>query len=104
MVEHVRTHQQPYLVQAYVPLLNHHTSGVRKEFYRSKEDLDQHSADDPFPKLKKVPDGVLLGELVGELCLVIMPLFPLHQDGSSSRPRKCHQLIYTTYLHREEEF
>ena len=54
VVEHVRTHQQPYLVQAYVPLLNHHTSGVRKEFYRSKEDLDQHYKDDPFPKLKQL--------------------------------------------------
>ncbi len=52
VVDHVRTHQQPYLVQAYVPLLNHHTSGVRKEFYRSKEDLEQHYKDDPFPKLK----------------------------------------------------
>jgi 2-oxoisovalerate dehydrogenase E1 component len=54
VVEHVRTNQQPYLVQAYVPLLNHHTSGVRKEFYRSKEDLDQHHKDDPFPKLKQL--------------------------------------------------
>lgn len=54
VVDHVRTHQQPYLVQAYVPLLNHHTSGVRKEFYRSKDDLDQHHKDDPFPKLKQL--------------------------------------------------
>jgi len=54
VVNYVRTHQQPYLVQAYVPLLNHHTSGVRKEFYRSKEDLDKHFADDPFPKLKQL--------------------------------------------------
>ncbi len=54
VVEHVRTHQEPYLVQAYVPLLNHHTSGVRKEFYRSKEDLEQHATDDPFPKLKQI--------------------------------------------------
>lgn len=54
VVDHVRTHRQPYLVQAYVPLLNHHTSGVRKEFYRSKEDLDKHLLDDPFPKLKQI--------------------------------------------------
>lgn len=54
VVNYVRIHQQPYLVQAYVPLLNHHTSGVRKEFYRSKEDLDKHFADDPFPKLKQL--------------------------------------------------
>ncbi|MBX9783725.1 MAG: tungsten formylmethanofuran dehydrogenase [Chitinophagaceae bacterium] len=54
VVNYVRTHQTPYLVQAYVPLLNHHTSGVRKEFYRSKEDLEKHFADDPFPKLKQL--------------------------------------------------
>lgn len=54
VIDHVRTHQEPYLVQAYVPLLNHHTSGVRKEFYRTKEDLDQHYTDDPFPKLKRI--------------------------------------------------
>lgn len=54
VVDYVREHQTPYLVQAYVPLLNHHTSGVRKEFYRSKEDLDKHFADDPFPKLKEL--------------------------------------------------
>ena len=53
VVDYVREHQTPYLVQAYVPLLNHHTSGVRKEFYRSIEDLEKHFADDPFPKLKK---------------------------------------------------
>jgi 2-oxoisovalerate dehydrogenase E1 component len=54
VVNYVRTHQQPYLIQAYVPLLNHHTSGVRKEFYRTKEDLDKHYEDDPFPKLKQL--------------------------------------------------
>lgn len=66
VVEHVRTHQQPYLVQAYVPLLNHHTSGVRKEFYRSKEDLDQHHKDDPFPKLKQLclQSGITEDELL----------------------------------------
>ena len=53
VVDYVREHQTPYLVQAYVPLLNHHTSGERKEFYRSIEDLEKHFADDPFPKLKK---------------------------------------------------
>ncbi len=54
VVDYVREHQTPYLVQAYVPLLNHHTSGVRKEFYRTKDDLEKHFADDPFPKLKEL--------------------------------------------------
>ena len=34
-----------------VPLLNHHTSGVRMEWYR--DDLDEARSRDPFPKLKK---------------------------------------------------
>jgi 2-oxoisovalerate dehydrogenase E1 component len=41
------------LVHARVPLLGHHTSGVRKEFYRTDEDLAKHYADDPGPKLRK---------------------------------------------------
>ncbi|HYE55539.1 MAG TPA: thiamine pyrophosphate-dependent enzyme, partial [Chitinophagaceae bacterium] len=53
VIAHVRQHRSPYLVQAKVPLLGHHTSGVRKEFYRTKEDLDKHSINDPGPRLKK---------------------------------------------------
>lgn len=53
VINRVRKESQPFLVHAKVPLLGHHTSGVRKEFYRSEEDLLKHSKDDPFPKLKK---------------------------------------------------
>lgn len=53
IVEHVRQHRGPYLVQANVPLLGHHTSGVRKEFYRTEADLQKHSLDDPGPKLRR---------------------------------------------------
>lgn len=52
VVADVRVNSRPWLVHAKVPLLGHHTSGVRKEFYRSDEDLDKHSQDDPFVKLK----------------------------------------------------
>ena len=52
IIQYVRQHRSPYLVQASVPLLGHHTSGVRKEFYRSPEDWAQHLEDDPGPKLK----------------------------------------------------
>ncbi|MEQ1799956.1 MAG: thiamine pyrophosphate-dependent enzyme, partial [Lacibacter sp.] len=51
VVDYVREHQSPYLIQAYVPLLNHHTSGVRKDFYRSESEVKKSLADDPFPKL-----------------------------------------------------
>jgi 2-oxoisovalerate dehydrogenase E1 component len=53
VVREVRDNRKPFLVHARVPLLGHHTSGVRKEFYRTQEDLDKHSLDDPNPKLKK---------------------------------------------------
>jgi 2-oxoisovalerate dehydrogenase E1 component len=46
----VRKERRPFLVHAKVPLLNHHTSGVRMEFYRTKEDLKEHSKRDPFPR------------------------------------------------------
>ncbi len=53
VVNYVRTHRQPYLVHAKVPLLNHHTSGVRKEWYRPKDNLESDALRDPFNKLKK---------------------------------------------------
>jgi 2-oxoisovalerate dehydrogenase E1 component len=52
VVQHVRQHKQPYLVHATVPLLGHHTSGVRTEFYRTENDLALHTCNDPFIKLK----------------------------------------------------
>jgi len=52
--EYARQQRNPVLVRATVPLLGHHTSGVRKEFYRSKDDLDKHTLDDPYPKLRNI--------------------------------------------------
>lgn len=53
IIQYVRQHRGPYLVQAKVPLLGHHTSGVRKEFYRSQDDWNKHLKDDPGPKLRR---------------------------------------------------
>ena len=52
VVQYVRQNRTPYLVQARVPLLGHHTSGVRREFYRTQEDLEKHAVSDPLPKLR----------------------------------------------------
>lgn len=52
VIADVREKRRPWLVHAKVCLLNHHTSGVRKEFYRSEEDLAKHAEDDPFPKFR----------------------------------------------------
>ncbi|HVI48952.1 MAG TPA: thiamine pyrophosphate-dependent enzyme [Chitinophaga sp.] len=51
-IGYVRQERRPILVQAKVPLLGHHTSGVRKEWYRSAEDLAKHVANDPIPKIR----------------------------------------------------
>ena len=53
-IDWVRKERKPILVHAKVPLLGHHTSGVRKEWYRTAEDLEKHGANDPGPKLRKV--------------------------------------------------
>lgn len=49
----IRRERRPIMVHAKVPLLNHHTSGVRMDFYRSTEDLAEHAKRDPFPVLRK---------------------------------------------------
>ena len=51
VLQYVRQRKGPYLIQAKVPLLSHHTSGVRKEFYRTQEDLFKHGLHDPDVKL-----------------------------------------------------
>lgn len=46
----VRNERRPFLIHAKVPLLGHHTSGVRKEWYR--DDLEEAAKADPYPKLR----------------------------------------------------
>jgi 2-oxoisovalerate dehydrogenase E1 component len=46
----VRAERRPFLIHAKVPLLGHHTSGVRKEWYR--DDLEEAAKADPYPKLR----------------------------------------------------
>ncbi|MCS6818533.1 MAG: thiamine pyrophosphate-dependent enzyme [Chitinophagales bacterium] len=48
VIQKVRNDRSPYLIHARVPLLNHHTSGVRKEWYRPKESLQRDAARDPY--------------------------------------------------------
>lgn len=47
---HVRARRGPALVHAKCPLLGHHTSGVRREWYRG-DDLASHQQQDPLPRL-----------------------------------------------------
>jgi 2-oxoisovalerate dehydrogenase E1 component len=47
----IRTERRPFMIHAKVPLLGHHTSGVRREWYR--HDLAEHEKRDPVPKFFK---------------------------------------------------
>lgn len=46
-----RLERRPFMVHASVPLLGHHTSGVRREWYR--HDLEEHQQRDPLPRFTK---------------------------------------------------
>jgi len=46
----IRTERRPFMIHAKVPLLAHHTSGVRREWYR--DDLEEHAKRDPLPKFR----------------------------------------------------
>jgi 2-oxoisovalerate dehydrogenase E1 component len=47
----IRKERRPFMIHAKVPLLGHHTSGVRREWYR--HDLAEDAKRDPLPKIKK---------------------------------------------------
>jgi 2-oxoisovalerate dehydrogenase E1 component len=51
VIKTMRHERRPFLVHAKVPLLNHHTSGVRMEWYR--DDLDEARSRDPYPVLQQ---------------------------------------------------
>ena len=59
----IRTERRPFLIHAKVPLLGHHTSGVRKEWYR--DDLEEHEKRDPIPilRMQLIAAGIKENEL-----------------------------------------
>ena len=63
VIELIRKERRPFLIHAKVPLLNHHTSGVRKEWYR--DDLEESLKRDPLPKLRNriIIDGANSSEI-----------------------------------------
>jgi 2-oxoisovalerate dehydrogenase E1 component len=63
VIKTIRKERRPFLVHAKVPLLNHHTSGVRMEWYR--DDLEEHKLRDPYPILKGqlIDEGVTAQKL-----------------------------------------
>ncbi len=87
VVDEVRKERHPFLVHSRVPLLGHHTSGVRKEFYRTDEDLAKHALDDPGPKLRnKLLEIGIAEETIAEIEDAAAKEITHHFQGATAAP------------------
>lgn len=99
VVAEVRKNRKPWLVHAKVPLLGHHTSGVRKEFYRSEEDLEKHGRKDPGPLLRKkltvagVPEKELI-EMEKEAAIRVKEDFALAAAAPEPDPSSVSEHVF----------
>ena len=107
VVGEVRSHRQPWLVHARVCLLNHHTSGVRKEFYRSDEDLASHAMMDPLPKFRaSIVDDFgdnFLKQIEEEVALEIRQEFDRAVSAPEPDPVKVSEHVFVPTLITEEK-
>ena len=99
VIDEVREKRQPWLVHAKVPLLGHHTSGVRKEFYRKEDELASSYKNDPGPLLKKVllNSGVTqstLTEIEKEELEKVFADFDLAVNASEPDPQKVEEHVF----------
>ncbi len=89
VIHTMRRERRPFLVHAHVPLLNHHTSGVRKEWYR--DDLEDHHDRDPYPVFRRqlLDSGISekkLAALEAEAHAVVMADFAAARATEDPRP------------------
>ncbi len=87
--EKIRRERRPFLLHARVPLLNHHTSGVRKEWYR--DDLAEHQQRDPYPVLRQqlLDNGFAESELQiieNECVALVVADFESAKNAEDPRP------------------
>ena len=99
VISTVRSGRIPFIVQARVPLLGHHTSGVRKEFYRTEEDLRNDSKNDPGPKLRArlLESGIHEDDIVKlekEISLEIDQQFEKAKNELEPDPASVEQFVF----------
>ena len=87
-IEYIRKERKPFLLHAKVPLLNHHTSGVRKEWYR--DDLEEAQSRDPYDKLIKLVQSKIgsnaLNQLLDEIKSLVESDFELAKKAADPLP------------------
>jgi len=93
----IRKERRPFLLHAKVPLLNHHTSGVRKEWYR--DDLEEHQLRDPYPKLKHeiLSLGVeqyVLDAIEDEVRKIVETDFEKAKNAENPKPEDLYNFVF----------
>lgn len=104
----VRKERRPFLVHAKVPLLNHHTSGVRMEFYRNEKDLAEHRKRDPQPRFFQylLDRGIQregLKELERKAIALVKADFEEARQAEDPRPEDLHQHVFAPTPVTEEK-
>jgi len=107
-VNYARNERKPVIVHAKVPLLGHHTSGVRKEFYRSREDLLKHGLYDPIPKLRLLLNGVgftdhEINQLENDALELVLNDFKHAQAAAEPDIRSVDEHVFAPTIVREEK-
>lgn len=108
IINDVRNARRPWLVHASVSLLNHHTSGVRKEFYRSAEDLKKHFENDPLPRLRNVLvqnsiEEKVLREIESEIEINIKKDFEQAVNAAEPDPKRIEDYVFLPTPVKEEK-
>ncbi len=98
-VDFVRAERKPMLVCASTVLIGHHTSGVRREFYREEEDLEKHRAKDPGNILRKrlLDEGVeeeLLEQMEREARLQVESDFQKAIEAEDPKPETVENHVF----------
>lgn len=107
-IVYTRTERKPALVHAKVPLLGHHTSGVRREFYRNREDLLKHGLYDPLPKLRLLLTDVgiaehIIAEIEKQAEEKVLADFQRAQSAPDPDPRSVEENVFAPTPVKEEK-
>lgn len=98
-IDFVRNERKPMLVCASTVLIGHHTSGVRREFYRDEPDLEKHRAKDPGIILKNrlLDEGLeteLLNQIENKARVEIEEAFKKAQNAEGPRPESVENHVF----------
>lgn len=101
----VRKERRPFIVHAKVPLLGHHTSGVRKEWYR--DDLEEAAKKDPYPKLRDLATSLFskkeIEKIEKEISQLVDKEYDKAKDAEEPTPDSVKDFIFAPTPITEEK-